>query len=525
MSLLHDVPHDAARVPAGARLRRLTTAISGTREGRRLGALLMEVWYLALAAAVVVAMLATTSQAVRDVVRSGADAAPSSLDGDLAVVLVLVAAVGALLGLSARLGPVAVGGGAATWWLPLPVDRRGLLRPTALRGPLLGAAAGLVVGVAAPLALVEGVDVAAVLRWAGTGAAAGGLAAALAGVGQLRGVGRRRLASAGDAVLATAAVLAALIALEVPGPWAAAGRGDRLALTPPWVVVVLVAVVGVLAALAVERSSDRILGESLRTTGSLAGRGQAAVLSMDVREMGRVLDLGRGRATYRSRRLLPGGPRRAVVVADLVVLTRTPRLLVQLGVAALVGLAAARMPLTGSGLPLWLALGVIGFWGVNAVAVGARHADLVPALDRSLPLSARVVRAVRGVVPLLAGVLWSAVVLGAQAVRADDAAWLLVVPAWAVVLAAGALRSSFRPVPKFRTVAISSPMGGVPQPGTSLHGVDLVLLMTLPTGLAAHQGGFTSTTLLAQSGLAVLAAWWVVRAARGDDEPRRAKQA
>lgn len=517
MTTLHDVPHDPARVPDGARLRRLTTGIQGARQGRGLGALVLDLWEAVFTAGVLVAVTVGVTQAARELVTAAPGAPPSTgtvLDGEAAVLCALLAAAGGVLGLSARLGPVAVVGGAATWWLPLPVDRRGLLRPAVLRGPLLGAGAGLLVTTTAAVLLGTGLPAEAVVRWAVAGGATGAGAVAVAAVAQLRGVPRRRVALAGDVVLAVAAVAAAALALGVGGA-GGGSTGPPGALAPAWAVSGAVALAAAAATLVVERSADAVPGDSLRATGSVVGRGQAALLGLDLRELVRALDVGRGRATYRSRRLLPGGPRRAVVAADLVVLARSPRLLVQAGVAALLGVAAAHVPLVGAGVPLWVALGATGFWAANATAAGARHADAVPALDRTLPLSAAQVRRVRAVVPLLAALVWVAVVLGAQAARTGEVGWLLVAPSWALVLAAGALRSAFRPVPTYRFAAVATPMGGVPQLGTTLHGVDLVLLATVPTAAALHLG-VVAPALVAVQALAAVGAIAFATTPRGE---------
>ena len=78
-------------------------------------------------------------------------------------------------------------------------------------------------------------------------------------------------------------------------------------------------------------------------------------------------------------------------------------------------------------------------------------------------------------------------------------------PAWAVVLAAAALRSAYRPPPRFRVTA-ASPMGGVPSTGGAFQGLDVVLAATLPTTVALYLGGLSPVLVGAQWGATAITA-------------------
>src|SRR5699024_7853123 len=85
------------------------------------------------------------------------------------VLLGAFSVIAALTSLTARLGPVALPPARATWWLPLPVDRRGLLRPASLLWSAVAAVTGAVLGAA--LALTSGGGTAVIVAVVPAGAA------------------------------------------------------------------------------------------------------------------------------------------------------------------------------------------------------------------------------------------------------------------------------------------------------------------------------------------------------------------
>ncbi|MEK8225035.1 DUF6297 family protein [Oerskovia sp. M15] len=70
--------------------------------------------------------------------------------------LASVALLALMTGMAVRLGPLGTGSAGVRWWVPMPVDRRGLLTPSYWRG----VAVALVVGAGgfAAVALASGVD-------------------------------------------------------------------------------------------------------------------------------------------------------------------------------------------------------------------------------------------------------------------------------------------------------------------------------------------------------------------------------
>lgn len=515
---------DLERVPDGRQVRRLTAQIQDARAGRGLGALVSEVWYTIITVGLCLAFVAGVTSTVQDaaalvdgtVVGSGG----VMLSGELPGALAALAMAGAMLSLAGRLGPVGVGAGGASWWLPMPVDRRGLLRWTVLVWPAVAAGVGLVLTPTLVAVLAGGTTVGAVLGWAGVGCAAFALMVAVAALAQTRerpslrsvgpGGGRGSLdaAGAGELMMLGAATAVAVLALTSSDGPAGGGTwlGDVTAwqLGAGWWWSVPLVVAALVVTLLAERRAGLIDGAGLRMRGALGERAKVAVMSLDLRELGRVLGSAGHRARRRSlRRAGPvrwftGGPRRVVVLADLLLLARTPRLLGQVTVAALLGVVVGRVEMLRAGLPLYAILVVLGFWATNAAVAGGRHAEMAPVLDRLLPISARAVRLTRGVVPLLGAVLWSVVVLGVLAARSGLAGWLVLAPAWALVLATAAVRSAYRPAPVPRRTAVMSPMGGVPDTGGMFKGLDVALVGTLPTALILQIDTMSTALVTAQ---------------------------
>ena len=471
--------HDPARVPQGSQVRRLTASIENARQGHGFGAVVQEVWYVVITVALCVVLVVGVAGGIKE--SAPVEAGAVTLVGELPGALALLAAAGGLLSLAGRLGPVGLGGGGASWWLPMPVDRRGLLRPTVLRWPLVSAAVG---GVLAPLAIVLfGTDVTPglVLRWAALGAAGFSALAAVASLLQPIAHASRIVAVTGEILMLLAAGAIAAVALtgRDTSAWTLAGG---------WLLAVPLAVVAVVATVLAERHSTRLSGAGLRERGSVGDRAQVAVLSLDLRELSGALAAPLDSARRKgSLRLAARGPRRAIALADAVLLSRAPRQLAQVAVSALFVVTAGQISLTQAGLPLYGVWLITGFWATNAAAAGARHADLAPVLDRLFPLSARDVRVARGSVPLVAATVWAVAAFVGHAFTTGQTAWLALAPAWVAVLGAAAVRSAYRPAPRW-TATVVSPMGGVPPTGGLFKGLDVALIGTLPTAVALYTG-------------------------------------
>lgn len=489
------VPGEVGAVPAARSIRRFTAAAGRARAGASLGSLLGDVYYAVISVAIGAAVAFGVAQQVRSSLPPAPDVPPpTSLSLPALVVLALLAAGGVLVSLAGRLGPVGAGGAESAWWLGLPVDRRGLLRPAARRLPVLGAIVG-----AALVALLDagllGDAPARVVRAAAAGLLVSALLVLLATVLQSAGVPRRRVALVGDLVLAVSAVLAVALAFG----------GTHLGALPvlPWPALVGGAVVVAALAWLVDRRLDRIPARSLRESGSVATQAVGAVMSLDSRELGRALTAGSTAPTRRwvSRLRLVRGPATALVGADLAQLRRSPRHLVQLVVAALLPWLATVVPqLEGVGGVL-VALLVGGGVAASAVAEGARQGEMNPILDRLLPLPAKTVRRLRMVVPGVAMLAWSLLAFGALGRWAGSTGdWLALGVVGTPVWAAAAVRAAYRPGPNWSKPLVATPLGALPTGVASViaRGPDLVVLALIPTWIAVVLRAVTPTLLLVQ---------------------------
>jgi len=427
-------------------------------------------------------------------------------------VLLAAAGLATLLSLVLRLGPVSLSPPQSAWWLPLPVERRTLLRPAAARWPLLAALVGAIGGLMLALALaVPQVQV----RGAVTvlGAATACAAVLVAGLSQDRPRRHRRLRLAADAALAAVPLLGLALAATRPG----APLPGPLVLPGAVLAVLLV----VLLAVALDRRTDRIPHAVLRQRGQVTGSAWDAVLWLDTRALGRALtDRSAAVVRTRSRRLgwLARTPVRhraaaALVSADLLLLAREPRRAGQLAATALLPAVVAAVPgVTALGVAAVVL--VSGYLAAVATAEGARQGQVRPVLDALLPLDAAQVRRCRLVLPVVLLVGWSVLpfaVLGSR--YGQDPAWLALGALAAPVWAAAAVRAAYRPLPDFSGPPIATPVGPVPSGLGSVvsQGPDVALVGALPVVGAFLVGAVPAPLLVAQALLAVVVLTLVAR--------------
>ncbi|MCB7137714.1 DUF6297 family protein [Cellulosimicrobium marinum] len=426
----------------------------------------------------------------------GGEAVPPVLLHLLLGVVVLALAASA----AARTGPAGIGSAGVSWWAPTPADRRGLLVPSVRTGVLWGALAG-----------GAGLALAGLLAGAGTGPAllsgllgvpAGVAVVAGAGCLQPRPGGRRGVGLAGDLVVALVPVggalaLAAGSAPVPPDPAVALGATGALAVVACVLVARWVAHVDHLdlAALAARSGSMDRLG--------------AALLSVDPRDLGRALDAQTTPRRPRRRLRFRGvrGPRTALVAADLALLGRSPWTWSQLaGLVALLVLAH-QVPVLAAGPGLAVVVLAAGVRAARLGAAGTGVAEMVPALDAALPLSARATRATRTVVPALVAAAVVALGLVPLALATGSAAW----PALGVLLGVGcgaaAVRGQLRPPPDWSGPLLATPMGAVPVNAAraARQGPDLALLSVLPFAVAAVVGVAGPGAVVAQGVVAAIA--------------------
>jgi hypothetical protein len=490
----------SADVLDGRQVRRLTRRSAAQRAVTTWWTRLEDAWSTAASVAIGLAVLGGWLASVRDEIASRAPVSDTPLPSSVTAAVTLVVAGAALVSLLDRLGPISAGPAAAAWWLPLPADRRNLLRGDLVR--VAGFCAGAVAVLGTPLTLVwadrpaHAPGGAAVVAWS---AVAAGLAGAVA-LRQTRGHNGGLATGAGAVAVAVSAVAA--VPATVPALAGTVGRLTALDLPAiPLPATLAVVAAALLILVAADRGLGRIGAGSLRTLGSTSAYASASVFSMDTRDLGRAL--------ARARRRSPARPRRfrrvtrawqAVAAADLVLLTRSPWQVGQLVVATAIPVLAIRT----EGLDRLPAVGTAGLllgWLAAAVAVGhpARQAHASPALDRLLPLSPGRLLAARCVAPatVLTVVCGCGGLLIGQG-SGDAAAWTALALGTVPVWTAASLRGAYRPELDWSGPVVSTPMGALPAGigATLVQGVDVGLVGSLPMIAAILLGGSPSPVLV-----------------------------
>ncbi|WP_372594526.1 DUF6297 family protein [Actinotalea sp.] len=494
-------PEELTAFPAARSIRRYTVAVARQRSGAGVGELLGDVYYAVIMIAIGFGLaLGVAGQLTSTAAPVAAAGTGASLPAVVAVGLVALA--GVVLTLAGRLGPVGLGGAEATWWLGLPVERRGLVRPASRRIPLVAAAAGALVAGILDGGLLDDAGIGHVLRIAAAAALVCAGVVLLAGLAQ-SWRGNRLAVVVGDVIVAVSPVIAVL---AVVGGWQMDGLPDA-----PLPVLLVGAVVVLLLAVALDRRLGSIQGRSLRESGSVAAQAAGALASMDSRELGRVLTdrvaKQRRRRSWRMR--LVRGPGSAIVAADLVVLVRSPRHLVQVVVAALLPALVVTTPQLAGTLGVLVAIVGGGYVAMLATGEGARRAEMAPVLDRLLPLGAEQVRRLRLIVPGVVMLGWAVVAFGTIGLwRGDLALWLVLGVLTTPVWAGGALRTAYRPAPDWGGNLVSTPMGALPTGVAAVlaRGPDVVVLGMVPAIIALVIGSVPPAVLTAQLLVSVIAA-------------------
>jgi hypothetical protein len=490
----------SARELDGPQVRKLTRRSSAHRANTTLMTRILDAWSTAASAGIALAVLGGWLASVRDSIAARPPTGGIVVPGSVTAAAGAVIAVACLASLLDRLGPISASPAAAAWWLPLPADRRGLLRGELVR--ICGACVLVTALVALPTAVAltdrptgEGVA-RTVLGSTATAAALVGLVVLL----QTRGRGGRLAPVAGAGAVVASAVAAGLALFpSLVDPADATAWVPRL---PGWTWPPTALALAVLLLAAGEAGLGRLDAGRLRKLGATSDYAAASVLSLDTRDLGRALAGDVRRPPGRSVRFsLVRHPWQAVVAADLALVARSPGQLGRLVVAAAVPVLAARTDgLDRLAVAVWAGL-VLG-WFSAAVAVGhpARHAQAQPALDRLLPLSPAGVLAARCVTPALlltvvCGVDGLLIGLGSGAALAWTGLALASVPSWI----AATLRGAYRPELDWSGPVMSTPMGAVPVGvgATLLNGLDVAVLGALPLGAAVLLGGPPSGVLLA----------------------------
>jgi Family of unknown function (DUF6297) len=397
--------------------------------------------------------------------------------------LVAAGALVVLLTLARLLGPVFVSPAAASWLLPTPVDRPGLLL---LRLLSIGGIFAMTGGMAAAVGgILGGLGAGAVTLLASSCAAMVAAAVGIAGLAQSRPGGAARSL---DRALAVAAwiVLVATAAGRplLRDPVRSVGLGW-------WVMLVASLAAAAAAAAAALHRLDALHARSVTPGGRLLPAVSGALSGLDLALAYDVVvaHQSRTRGFVRSRRGGPSGLG-ALVRLDLVRLRRHPGPLVLL-LASLAVPAAARA--AGGGRVVILIAALVGFLAGLPLLVALRVVSRTPALARTLPFRTSTVVQATVTVPAVVLLLFgeaSVPILHSAARSGWLAAALTGLAVAASALASGIRWMTARP-PDYARPLVSTPAGGVPTNlyGSVFRGFDVLLVTTTPVLLTARPQG------------------------------------
>ncbi len=495
------VAADAAEL-TGAGVRRFTRRATAGRADTSWLTLGGDLLSALTVAGVVVAVFGGAFSALRERIAARPPAPATDLPGELTALVAALVVAAAVVALLSRLGPLSATPAAAAWWLPLPADRRGLLRGDLQR---VGAVA-VVAAVVVALPVVLAAPAAPTLSEVAVGVLAAVLLA-LTAVGVLVLLQARSLTGR----VAPAAGALATVAVVVPavlGTLGVGGAGWTWVPTAPDLPLPVLAGVPLLLAAAALLAADRVSGQvpagALRERGTAVLVASVSALSLDTRELGRALGtpVHPPRRTRRWTRVTT--PWHAVVAGDLAVATRSPWRWGQLAIGTALPVLAARTDGLG-GVPALVAVALVVGWSLAAVALGepARQAHGAPAADRLLPLGARDVVRARALVPLAGLVVVGAVSAGLVGLGWE---WALLGAATAPAWAGAAVRGGYRPELDWSGPVLSSPMGAVPTSVavTLVRGLDLGVLGSVPLVIGLLLGAVPPLLLGVALGWSVL---------------------
>lgn len=472
-----------------------------------------------------------------------------------AVAALLLALFATLFALTQRIGPVVMTLAQAHWWLPLPVDRRGLVLPGYLASLLVpvvvlsvgtavvftgtgGFSAGVAVGIVNLILTVASVATLAAL----THSAAAWI--------QVRRTRQSRQSQQWrairlDAVVRFIPLIVILVVLGatllgaivtgvtgLPVPllewfiWLPTGWPLLAAGGAVWPVAVLVGAALLAVGLAyrglpsltrfsLSRSAEAgsLASEALLSMefkGLTMGQGEYAAASQRERGSGSIVR----NTTGQSQEPATGATRRFVFTQFRVWWRRGQA--AGFVSAALLPVVLLSVPYLNLGAVLVAMLVVCTLRAVTIAGSVARTMSELPALGRLFPLSEGRQRRLLSVLPGAVLVPWCVLCFGLMiTVGAAPAAWIWFAVPVGVGLAGAAVRSGYRPDTDWETPLISTPMGAVSSGWVmnTLHGRTAAIVVLYPALAALAGGAVTPLLVVVQWAIAAAVWWWCTRMA------------
>src|SRR5881398_4234453 len=146
----------------GRQVRQLTRRSAAHRADTTLMTRVMDAWSTIASVGIGLAVLGGWLASLRVSIATRPPTSGVGLPGTVTVGVAAVVAVAGLVSLLDRLGPISASPAAAAWWLPLPADRRSLLRGELVRLTATGVVVSAVTAGTLALALADGASAGAI---------------------------------------------------------------------------------------------------------------------------------------------------------------------------------------------------------------------------------------------------------------------------------------------------------------------------------------------------------------------------
>lgn len=478
-------------------LRRLTRLLTNRNSSGTWADVLSDSYNVLLALAMGIAILWSPLQRAS---QAPASTSPFQLEPLWLVVVGCAWAFSLMLAGMSRIGPVALSPAQARWWLPSLESRTQLLWPVlAMRGAI-SAAIGALIGLFLAIALATSLPITMVAGALLGTACTSFLVVAQPSRSEIRWT---------DWLMAAVPILGAVVAVGGVGV-PSVGSGVALSAT------VLSAALAIAGSVQAWRSLPRIHDGDIARAARTAGHLGSTLLQLNTREFSRALERPRRRAERTSHSLSwVRGPLHAIATADTIRLARSPRHLAQLAVALAAVIIVVSLT-SYSPVVAAFVCAAAGYSAALATADGARQAQLTPSLDSLMPLSARMIRVARLIVPSGVMALVAALMMAMVGVRVGELLGFALLgavsaPAWG----AGVLRAAYREDRQLSGVVVPTPMGAFPADAFQVFGtgIDLAVFALMPTWIAILLSDPMWQLILAQAVCSGLAAWAIIHAA------------
>lgn len=445
---------------------------------------------------------------------------------------VLLTAAAALLMVEMSVGPITMSIPQTSWWLGLPVGRRGFIQPGFLKSLIWPTAGAILLVVPLTLGAVANPSPLNILLATVCGIGLAWLIYGLAAWCQVNNTGKAlRLIAGGVTLVVPLTVVATALYNNMAGSNSiTADQVAWLAYIPSsWPLLVaegqlwpLLAIVAALALLTVVfLTLERITTQRLKDSAAAGAYVAGSLLSMDATELSK--SLGGATSTGKSKIRLPlvfhkgttfSRSVKTLLSTHATMALRSPAVLLRVLVLATIPASFAAVDFLGNAILIAVVTYFCAHMAATSLGATARFANGNPAVDLLMPLPAKVVRRIHYVIPAVSMTLWMAICFSLLLILGVGSPALLVLAILAGPGLGGATtRAGFRAAPDWNMPAVATASGPMPLGAVRafLVGPDLTLITLLPVLICLISGGVPALAFPLQLALSLLAYLWGTR--------------